>query len=341
MTVNLDIDEVRQRLTAELVLDHYQFATKRDGHDERSSTACPRCSDHSRRAFVINLQTGQWQCFPCGYGGDPLRLVAEFERLSDRTDFRAVLAKAAEIAGVTASDLPDEERQRRRAARKAERAQLEAAERQRRAELAAQAVPHATSYWGELARHDVRGEAYLVERGVAAAMRFDLIRFDRQHGGSPAIALHTRDGKIRNVVRRRLPELGEPKTPGLARCPTPGTLVNTVNEIEIVRGDVVVTEGVFDSITAALAWRKAVVLGAHGAGNLPSIVRAAAPLVAKVKTRLLIVPHGDRTGCEQAREACRAAQAVGLSVIDGTLGIIKTGAKDLNEAWLQGWRPAA
>jgi len=340
MSSTIDVDEVRHRLTSERVLDHYQFPTKRSGRDLISST-CPRRVDHSRRAFVISIETGQWQCFPCNISGDALRLVAEFEQISDRTDFPAVLAKAAEIAGVTASDLPEEERQHRRELWRAVRTAAEEADRRRRAELEVAAVSRATAYWAALDRRDAKGEEYLASRGVLDALRFDLVRFDRRHGGSPALALHARDGKIRNVVRRRLPELGEPKTPGLPSCPTPGTFAGAVWEIAIAKRDVVITEGVFDSIAASLAWGKAIVLGAHGANNLPSIARAAAPHVALVKTRLSIVPHEDRAGCQRAKEACHAAQAAGLSVLDGTLRIVRTGAADLADAWLQGWRPAA
>ena len=348
----LDLDEVRHELTAERVLDHYQFPTRRAGRDELVARACPRRADHSRRAFLINVDTGRWRCYPCNIGGDALRLVAEFERLSDKTEFPAVLAKAAEIAGVGPHDLPEEERHRRREARRLERERAEQARRAERTRVEAAAVPRATSYWGRACdRRNAHGEAYLDARGVGAALRFDLIRFDRRLAGSPAIALHTRDGKIRNVVRRLLPDVrqflpeleleDDTKVIGLRHCPSAGTLVNAVSEIEIVRRDVVVTEGVFDSITAALAWRKAIVLGAHGAGNLPSIVRAAAPHVAKIKTRLVLVPHDDKAGYQASKEACKAAQAAGLSVIDGTLHIEKTGAKDLNEAWLRGWRPAS
>jgi len=158
--------------------------------------------------------------------------------------------------------------------------------------------------------------------------------------GSPALALFTSQGDIRNVVSRRVPELGEPKTPGLARCPTLGTFINAVCQIEHDR-DVVLTEGVMDSITARLAWRYAIVLGAHGAGNLPAIARVVAPAVVNVKTRLVIVPHRDRRGYEEAFAACEIALAAGLSESRGTLTIIEHNDKDLNDAWRHGWRPAA
>jgi len=336
--VTLDIEEIRHALTARRIVDFYQHTTHRSGRSELESSACPRRSDHPRRAFTINLETGQWRCFPCGIGGDPLRLVAEFEHLSDRDDFPAVLARAAEIAGVSASELPNDERAARREQWRRERLAAEKAERAKRAELEASAVPRATRYWASLVPAHRSGLEYLAMRGLEAAA--PLVRFDLHHGGSPAIPLHTSTGEIRNVVRRRLPELGEPKTPGLPQCPTAGTLLGKLNDVRRGRATIV-TEGVADTITAALAWPDAVVLGAHGACNLPIVVSAAAPRCSAVGAQLFLVPHNDRAGREACTEAGRLAVELGLSLQAGTLAIVKHGAKDLNDAWRDGWRPAA
>jgi hypothetical protein len=200
-------------------------------------------------------------------------------------------------------------------------------------------VPTATAHWDSLTAMHQRGYAYLSERGVDEIIEIwqDAIRFDAHHAGSPAIPLYARDGQIRNVVVRRVPELGEPKTPGLKDCPTAGTFINAVCQIERGR-DVVLTEGVMDSLTARLVWHKAIVLGAHGAGNLPKIAKLAAPAVAATGTRMLVVPHRDRRGYETAKQACALAVEAGLSIRRGTLAIIRHGAKDLNDAWRGGWR---
>ena len=334
MTPSLDIEEVRRSLTAHAVLAYYQHPTKRSGARELESSACPRRADHSRRAFTINTDTAQWRCFPCAIAGDALRLVAEFEHLSDRADFPAVLARAAEIAGVTPSDVPDLERERRRAQWRAERIAAETRQAAERAARDAAAIPTATAYWAELAAAHARGAAYLEERGLGAAAH--LVRFD---AGSPAIPLHTSGGAVRNVVQRRLPELGEPKTPGLPRCPTAGTMLGTLGDITPGR-IVVVTEGVADTITAALAWPGAVILGAHGACNLLSLTRAAAPRVLAAGGRMLLVPHNDDTGRAAVVDAGAAALGAGLSIRTGSLCVIKHGEKDLNDAWRGGWRPA-
>lgn len=333
MSAVIDIEEVRHALTAQRVLDYYQVPTRRGGRDELESKVCPRRADHPRRAFTINLTSGQWRCWPCGIGGDPIRLVAEFEHLSDRDNFPEVLTRAAEIAGVGPSELPPADRAARRDRLRREREQRIAADKQRRADQAKAAVPMATQYWEDLDRRDPRGEEYLRQRGVLGALDLGLVRFDN---GSPAIALHTRAGEIRNVVRRRLPELGEPKTPGLLACPTAGTLIGSIASIG---SDVVVAEGVADTLTAVLAWPGATVLGAHGAGNITTIVRAAAPLIAKSGRRLLLVPHNDSAGKEACIVAGHAAVELGLSQKRGSLVVVKHGEKDLNDAWRRGWRP--
>lgn len=332
----IDLAEVRHALTVRAVLDAYAHPTRRSGRDEVESTACPRRADHSRRAFVVTLSTGIWRCCPCGIGGDPLRLVAEFERLSDRDDFPAVLARAAEIAGVGPCTLDPAARAARAAQYRREREHREAEERASRAARDRAAVPRATDYWSSLATRNPRGEAYLRERGVLDVLDFNTVRFDPRHDGSPAIALHTRDGQIRNVVRRRMPELGEPKTPGLPKCPTAGTLVGSLIQIS---GTVVVTEGMVDTLTAQLAWPDATVLGAHGAGNLTAIVRAVAPLVSRGGGRLLIAPHNDPAGRAACSVAGRAAIEAGLSAAGGSLTLVCHHEKDLNDAWRAGWRP--
>lgn len=342
MIVHLDADDVREALTVERVLTHYGWQVRRSGRD-LESRACPLRSDHSRRALVVTPSNGLWKCHACDVGGDMFDFVASCERLQIDTDFATVLARAAEIAGVVPSSISDEERARRREEHRARRAAQEAHDAEERRLRAAAAVPTATSYWADLLPRDERGVRYLCERGIGDALAFsDAIRFDGRCAGSPAIPLFTRDGQIRNVVRRRLPELGEPKTPGLSGCPTAGTFVNSVRDaVHMPDRDVVIAEGVFDSLTAAIAWRSAIVLGAHGAANVPTIARLIAPVIAKTNRRLLIVPHRDKRGYFAALEACEHAHRAGLSVRSGSLCIVKHDRKDLNDAWRDGWRPTA
>lgn len=338
MTAQIDLEEVRAALAPRAVLDFYGWRVKREG-DELISKACPTRSDHSREAFKIHSVTGRWQCFPCGTAGDLLDFIASAERLDTRSDFPAVVTKAAEIAGVGPSTLTGEERRARRVEWEQRRREAERRERDERKARDAAAVPTATAHWESLAPMHARGYEYLTERQVDEIIELwpEAIKFDETLAGSPVIALHARDGAIRNAVTRRVPELGEPKTRGLKDCPTAGTFVNAICQIESDR-DVVLTEGVMDSLTARLAWQMAIVLGAHGAGNLPKIAKLAAPAIAAARTRMIVVPHRDRSGFETAKAACEIAIQAGLSIRRGTLQIVDHGAKDLNDAWRSGWR---
>ena len=338
-TARIEIEDVRAALTAQAVVDAYGWVVRREGA-ELVSCACPARADHSRDACKINSTSGLWQCFPCSTNGDLFDFIAGCERLSVRDDFAAVLAKAAEIAGVGPSTATDDER----AAKRAEYAQRRVDAEQRalveRQALETAAVPTATAYWQQLATTHPRGEAYLAERGLAALLttkEFSAVRFDLEHAGSPTTILFSSDGQIRNVVARCLPELGEPKTPGLYKCPSAGTFINAVCQIRSGI-DVVMTEGVMDSLTARLMWPRALVLGAHGAGNLPKIAQAAGKAIVDAGTRLLLVPHQDRAGIDAACKAGTIAAELGLSQRKGSLVIVDHGRKDLNDAWRCGWR---
>lgn len=334
----IDADEVRSALQTSAVLEFYGWQLKRSGNEFESS-ACPARADHSRRAFLINANSGRWQCFPCGTAGDLFDFIAAVEQLSVRSDFGAVLAKAASIAGVGPSTLSDEERRRKREEWQRKQAQAEEQERRERAERDEAAVPIATSYWERLLPTHERGVEYLRSRHVERVLEVaDVVRFE--HEGSPALALFRSTGEIHNVVARRLPELGEPKTPGLFRCPSVGTFINAVCEIDSDR-DVVIVEGVFDSITARLAWPEARIVGTHCGGNLAKVASFAVPAVIKAKARLLVVPHQDKAGYREATAACAIAIDAGLSIARGTLRIVKHPEKDLNDAWRLGWRPSA
>jgi hypothetical protein len=342
MTPSLDLEEVRHALDARQVLDFYAWTYKRAG-SELESGACPARADHSRRrAFVVSARTGRWQCFPCGTKGDLFTFIAQVEKKDLRSDFPAVLAKAAEIAGVGPSTPDEHDRQLRREEIRRQREQREAAERAERERMERDAVPIATSYWSMLPSEHQRGVEYLRERGLGGAVACDIVRFDiGKYVGSPSLALFTSRGEIRNVVRRCLPEIGEPKTPGLYDCPTAGTLIGSLREVYASDRDVVVTEGVMDSVTAVLAFEHSIVLGAHGAGNLPDVIRAAARAVVKIRTRLYLVPHHDDRGYECSLEGAELALEEGLSVRARSLVIVRHGEKDLNDAWRRGWRPAA
>ncbi len=330
MTASLDIEEIRRALQTRDVLAFYQWPTKRSGRD-LESRACPQRPDHSRRALVITPANGRWYCHACGFGGDLFTFIGQVENI----DFPETLARAAEIAGVVESSMSDEERAAKHAQWRHEREEQERRDAEEIRLRNQQAVPRATAYWESLERTNARGAEYLGERHLST---LDSVRFDPRHGGAPALALYSSRGEIRNVVARRVPELGEPKTPGLYACPSAGTLIDAVTDIRPGR-DVIVTEGVIDTITARIAWPDAVILRAHGWANLPLIATVAAPVIANARTKLTLVPHQDQRGFQGALEAAEIAIGAGLSARRGSLTIVKHGAKDLNEAWSAGWRP--
>lgn len=337
----IDTDEVRSALVPRAVLEHYGWKFKKSG-DELESTACPARGDHSRRALLVNATTGRWQCFPCSTSGDLFDFIAALEAKNVATEFRAVVEKAAEIAGVGPSHLSADERRQRATEYARRRSQEEADEARLKAARDAAAVPIATNHWNALATKSSAGFDYLCERRIGDAILVsDLVRYDLEHGGSPSVRLFTLDGgETCNVVSRRLPALGEPKTPGLFACPTVGSLAGRVADIDKGK-DVVVTEGVIDSVTACLVWPKAIVLGAHGSGNLAKVVAAAATTASRTGSRVAIVPHQDKAGYDAALAACLAAHSAGLEMRLGTLVLVDHGHKDLNEAWQDGWRPGA
>jgi hypothetical protein len=350
VTPHIDADEVRDALRANpaAVLDAYGWRYRRVGARLKSS-ACPARADHSRPdAFSMSATDGRWQCFSCCTGDDVIGFIAGAERLDARRDFAAVLARAAEIAGVGPATITDDERRARREASARARAAAEAKERADRAARERAAIPKATAHWAALAHDDERGAAYLAGRGLAGAAR--LTRFDLRLGGSPAVPLFTSRGEIRNVVRRALPawletlpeDRRDMKAPGLRGCPTAGTLLAPVTAIAAGRL-AVVAEGVADTLTAAIAFPGAVPLGAHGIGNLSDVVAVAARRCADVGATLAIVPQNDAPGIRGYEEAVERAVAAGLSMRIGTLRIVRPprAAKDLNEAWCNGWRPAA
>lgn len=112
---------------------------------------------------------------------------------------------------------------------------------------------------------------------------------------------------------------------------------------EIERGrDVVVTEGIADTITALVAWPHAVVVGANGTGPLPTLIEETAKRVARQRGRMFVVPHADerRQGEVAVSMGVRSALAAGLRPGYDVIVIDLGDAKDLNDAWCAGWRSA-
>lgn len=347
-------DEVLERISIRDLLSAYGFNYRRGGgRNELQSKECSQRSDHSDFVFRFNEEKKRWQCFTCGTRGDVFTFIAEMEGLSCRDEFPAVLARAAEIAGVVPSIAPPEERARRTQEIRAARAERERAQQAEAEADDARAIATASAYWNALPAIHPAGERYLAKRGLAPhpMIRFDLAahpaRDTWSSDGAPSLAIHDlRDRGISGVVRRRLPSIvdactrGGVKAPTLTGCHGNGTMAHPMSAIADDR-DVVVTEGIADTMTALFAWPDAVVLGANGVGPLPTIIQHAARAARPRRGRLLLVPHADQRRQGElavipgARFAMQAGFRLGADLVIVTLGR----AKDLNDAWCAGWRP--
>lgn len=341
MSVRFDKDEIRfaARANPRLLFDACGRKSKRSA-GQLESNYCPVCGDHSRRALLFHPIKLLWNCKVCGAGGDLFDFIGAADSLPS---FPQRVARAAEIFSVPPDTAPSEERERAKLQRAQRAAELEQRWREEEARRAATEHPRSLRYWDRLLANHDDGQRYLDRRGLADAAK--LVRFDNvetitaDFRGAPAIPLFASDGRIKNVIRRPLAQ-GE-KPIGISGCSTAGTMVDALPSILDKSRDVVIAEGFADSLTAKLAYGhlQAIVLGAHGAGNLEKIVRMAAPRVWAAQGRLRIVPHRDRAGFDEGMRAAQTA-AKWLSTRRGTLEIVDTRAKDLNEAWCAGWRAA-
>lgn len=342
----LDAAVIRAALTRVMLVAHFDLAVR--GRDDGWLRAhqCPACAKRwaelAGSGFCIGARG--WVCKACGARGDLLDLLARLAGLDPRRDFPTVLALAAELTGLDQPRSPAARATHLAALARTQQAcrRLEAAAEQRRREAARDAAPRA---WAALRREHPRGRRYLEGRGlnVEALVARDLVRFApdgwlrTELGGDPTVALHDWDGAPLNIVRRRV-GAGAPRTPGLRGHPTDGTIAGHLRQI-VGPIDVVLTEGVIDTLNAALAWPHAVVLGAHGVNNLARICAAAAPRVRAAGGRLLLVPDTDAVGQDAAVAAGTHALDAGF-VIDRDLLVIDVRpAPDLNAAWCAGWRP--
>lgn len=312
-----------------------------DAKGQRNQLECARCPGrvHSRRrAMVVSVSKALWKCHVCGTGGDMIALVAQTHGLDTRTQFGEVAKLAAELVGLAPAAAGPEAEARRAAMRQrvADQERAAAIQAEREAKEREAAIASARQFWPRLPPMTEEAHAYLLERRLPPG-RFTAVQLRASYEGV-VVPLHDRAGEVVNLVTRRWPRLGEPKTKGRWSCPSLGTLVGRLGDVD-EGGEVVLCEGVFDTLTAVVAWPWATVLGAHGAENLPKLATAIAETVRDRHGRLLIPPHDDkagaRTGVAVALAAVRAGLREGIDLEILELG----GAKDLNEAWCKGWRP--
>ncbi len=336
--------DVRASLTREAIVRYFGLETRGTREGWWRSRTCPACGKRWRDlgGSGFCLGTRGWTCKACGASGDLIDLLARLAGLDPRADFPRVLALGAQVSGAMSDQF---------AGHGAARAGLKRigrpdrdAERAARAVQRAQARARTPRLWCHILPDHSVGRDYLGRRAldvdlliVRGAVRFQPRGWrPGDPPGDPTVVLYDWDGACLNLVRRRVAG-DEPKAPGLRGAPTDGTLIGRLPEVHD-GADVVLAEGVTDSLTAVLAWPRAVVLGAHGAGMLAKIAAAAAPAVRAASGRLLIVPHADQVGQDAAVAAAAHALDAGLS-IGRDLDVLELGGLDLNEAWCAGWRP--
>lgn len=339
MVARIDADQVRLELGVERVLDAFGLTgTKRNGWYRLRN--CPRCGEKSgREAIAIEAKSGRWlhhghersaggEC-----SGDLFDLVAACEGIDTRKDFGRVVARCAELAGMTAAAANDPELEARTARRMAERDAEEERDRRRRQDAAQDAF----EYWNALDDHHDAGEVYLTRRGLdpyplirAGAVRFNSV-------GDVCVAIRSVGGRLVTVATRHLEPGDRPKVVVCRGTSTAGSMVDAIATITHDRA-VVVVEGVMDALTARAAWPNATVLGANGAGNIAKVVRSAIARIVLAKTRLVLIPHDDEPGIRANAAAGTVALGAGLQ-LGKTLVVQELPAADLNAAWTSGWRP--
>ena len=261
---------------------------------------CPFCGVSAREPFSVNGP--KWRCNVCELGGDVIRLVANFEHI----EMVNAIARVAELAGIDASaDNSEMEMRAREKARKRAQAQ-ESAKRK--------AIGRVVPGWNELLRKDDDGIEYLKSRGVESAKgecRFSP-RVVGRHG-RVYVPLYN-DGDMVNIIGRST--TGGPKSiKGRQGCPTLGTF-GRIGDAELTTGPIIVVEGMFDWLSARVLVPSALVLGAHGAGRWPDVIKMTAK-VAKERG-LLLVPHltdMNRIGAKKVAEAIVEARRAGVTQI--------------------------
>lgn len=303
--------------------------------------ACPLCAASARRPFSVAAEGDHWVCHSCDEKGD---VFALYQRHHD-VDFAAAVRELASLGGVAEDDDPavaaEREARARKAAaeREAKRARADRARQRKRAA----AEKRADRYWEWLDRHCEPGLAYLRRRGVSAAAAD--VRYLRAHDDDPespprwthaCVALRDAQGKIANVVRRRL-GAGEPKVSGLKGAGPKGAF-GDLRVLADTEGPIVITEGVFDWLTARAVAPDRLVLGAHGAHQIATIVElvlAADGDAARVRG-LVFVPHRDenRAGQRAVNKGIAVARAGNVDSEKIRVVRLERRAKDLNDQLL-------
>lgn len=324
--MTLDRATVLAALRVEDVLQHFQITGSWRGRWLRSR----RCAqgDHDNDAFGISRE-GRFHCHAHDSGGDLLRLVALGHGLDPRTDFPAVLALAAEIAGVqddesfggsggipTAiprSPLPPIPPLTERVELAKRRAQWVWDRLVRREETPRSVADLYLAHDRKLDPVGIRNLEDLRETPLRVLT--DLSRSEDwgrmvRSFSVPGVALPVRaadDGRLVDIrIRRYEPREGQSKIVGMLGGVTVGpadrggtrSLVGCYGHPECLDPGpsklVVIVEGALDYLTSLNVWPDAQILGAVDAGCMGLVAgHAARQLASYPGARLLIVEQAD------------------------------------------------
>ena len=346
-----DKGEIKSRLSGRDLLNFYGAKWRESGAQARLQD-CPLGGRHGGDSpFHVRLDDGRWDCKVCGVSGDSLALVAAYEGIDTARDFERVLARASEIANINPSGLA--------VANDNRRAIVEpTAEGETAAHLKASRMWRGLGVANENTRRGLRAQ-YLKMRGCGALIdRPDLVRFRnfgfRRADGvpmrfmGPSVALYSLlDSRLINVATRQVPDersldgietwtsadAPTNKAPVLQGCTTRGTLVHSLADVERHSGDIIVCEGIVDTLTAVLAFVDSIAVGANGAGRVALVTAAVASIAARQGRHVRLAFHNDESGIRAAKAARLAALEAGLPPEQFHL-IPLEGFNDLNDWWL-------
>lgn len=330
----LSVEHVIALLGPEAVITACGIDARQRGRVYRLRT-CPGCgAKPARDGAAIYRKKQKWKWTHHGHpcGGSLLDIVAAAEGLDFKRDFKRLLERGAQIAGITPSD-PDLER-RIREQIAADQARQQAEDRERTAAL--EAMP---ALWESLDRRSLVGERYLLERSLDPSelrAQGDIVRYSE----SGEVAVAERDLATGAVVgiQYRAPN-GKGFRSADWSAPDESALAGRIAELDQRGVDVaVVVEGLADTLAARLAFPGCAVFGAAGAGHLENVAAVVAARVKEIRGWMLLVVDDDETGIENGAEAINAAHAVGLE-LDRTLLLVDLGEHhDLADAYAAGWR---
>ena len=99
------IDEIRSHLSLETIFRHYYIDMQKHKCKMTARNCVMRCPlgthEDVKPSFSINTSSLEYNCFSCGKKGrDGFSFIAEMEKLSTKANFREVVERAAQIAGV-------------------------------------------------------------------------------------------------------------------------------------------------------------------------------------------------------------------------------------------------